>query len=229
MESRKKKWLSIETQTAFREGYTRDISTRLLDYFPLCCWIRIYYFIEHVQGLQKCLCQYYTEYKYYWSSTWWPEPGLTGDSAYIPGFQHGRPYFVLRHTAWGYACIDAPLLSLGISYLNMYRPIGVRLWCAKQHGRSISTSRLSYDHPSSMNSPDWNSNKEFFKFTCGRFLVDELKNLQKREVQFNMNEHAKVAADSIGASKCVSIKKYPDDMCKKAYFFFYGRWPRSCS
>jgi len=68
-----------------------------------------------------------------------------------------------------------------------------------------------------MNSPDWNSNKEFFKFTCGRFLVDELKSLQKREVQFNMNELAKVAADAIGASKCVSIRKYPDGMYNKAY------------
>lgn len=49
--------------------------------------------------------------------------------------------------------------------------------------------------------------------------MDESENLQKREVQFNMNELAKVAADSIGASKCVSIKKYPEGMYNKAYLF----------
>ena len=99
----------------------------------------------------------------------------------------------------------------------MYRPIRVRLWCAKQNCRSISTSRPSYDHPSNLNSPDWNSNDEFFKFTRSRFLVDESENLKKREIQFSMNELAKVAADKIGASKCVSIRKYPDGMYNKAY------------
>lgn len=32
-----------------------------------------------------------------------------------------------------------------------------------------------------------------------------------------MNEHARVAADAIGATQCVSIKKYPDGMYNKAF------------
>ena len=47
--------------------------------------------------------------------------------------------------------------------------------------------------------------------------MDESENLKKREIQFSMNELAKVAADKIGASKCVSIRKYPDGMYNKAY------------
>ena len=46
--------------------------------------------------------------------------------------------------------------------------------------------------------------------------MDEAENLQKRKVQFDMNELAKVAAASIGA-QCTSIKKYPDGMFNKAF------------
>ncbi|KAI9923366.1 hypothetical protein MW887_010469 [Aspergillus wentii] len=79
---------------------------------------------------------------------------------------------------------------------------------------------LSYNHcPASMGSSqtDWNSNDEFFKFTRGRFVVDEEENLRKREVRFDMNRLARVAADSVGASRCISIKKYPDGMFNKAF------------
>ncbi|KAJ5248953.1 phosphotransferase enzyme family protein [Penicillium chermesinum] len=65
---------------------------------------------------------------------------------------------------------------------------------------------------------DWNSHDEFFKFTRGRFIVDEAENLRKREIRFDMNRLARVAADSVGASRCVSIKKYPDGMFNKAFF-----------
>ncbi|KAJ9357086.1 hypothetical protein DTO027B9_3225 [Paecilomyces variotii] len=64
---------------------------------------------------------------------------------------------------------------------------------------------------------DWNSNDEFFKFTRGRFIVDEAENLRKREIRFDMNRLARVAADSVGASRCVAIKKYPDGMYNKAF------------
>ncbi|WEW61144.1 hypothetical protein PRK78_006634 [Emydomyces testavorans] len=64
---------------------------------------------------------------------------------------------------------------------------------------------------------DWNSNDEFFKFTRGRFIVDEAENLRKREVRFDLNKLARVAANSVGATQCVSIKKYPDGMFSKAF------------
>ncbi|PYH76647.1 phosphotransferase enzyme family protein [Aspergillus uvarum CBS 121591] len=64
---------------------------------------------------------------------------------------------------------------------------------------------------------DWNSNDEFFKFTRGRFIVDEVENLRKREIRFDMNSLARVAAESVGAARCISIKKYPDGMFNKAF------------
>ncbi|RMZ85206.1 hypothetical protein DV738_g409, partial [Chaetothyriales sp. CBS 135597] len=65
--------------------------------------------------------------------------------------------------------------------------------------------------------PDWNSNDEFFKFTRGRFIVDGEENLHKREVRFDMNRLARVAADSVGAVQCIDIKKYADGMFNKAF------------
>ncbi|CAG8189303.1 unnamed protein product [Penicillium olsonii] len=81
---------------------------------------------------------------------------------------------------------------------------------SRQLCRSISNAR-----PSSI--PDWNSNDEFFKFTRGRFVVDEAENLQKREIKFDMNRLASVAAESVGATRCISISKYPDGMFNKAF------------
>jgi hypothetical protein len=41
--------------------------------------------------------------------------------------------------------------------------------------------------------------------------------MQQREIKFDTNKLAKVAADSVGAAQCISIKKYPDGMFNKAY------------
>jgi hypothetical protein len=35
--------------------------------------------------------------------------------------------------------------------------------------------------------------------TRGRFIVDEVENLRKREIRFDMNRLARVAADSVGS------------------------------
>jgi len=50
----------------------------------------------------------------------------------------------------------------------------------------------------------------------GRFIVDGAENLQRREIKFDLNRPARVAADSVGAAQCISIKKYPDGMFNKA-------------
>ena len=47
--------------------------------------------------------------------------------------------------------------------------------------------------------------------------MDEAENLRKREIRFDLNKLAEVAANSIGAAQCVSIKKYPDGMFNKAF------------
>ncbi|EGC46751.1 phosphotransferase enzyme family protein [Histoplasma capsulatum var. duboisii H88] len=94
---------------------------------------------------------------------------------------------------------------------------------SKQHFRTIfKASNLSYDYnPASMDSAssqiDWNSNCEFFKFTRGRFIVDEAENLRKREIRFDLNKLTRVAANSVGAARCVAVKKHPDGMFNKAF------------
>lgn len=64
---------------------------------------------------------------------------------------------------------------------------------------------------------DWNSNEDFFTFTRGRFVMDELENLRKQEIRFALERLASVAAESVGASRCISIKKYPDGIFNKAF------------
>ncbi|PYI14738.1 hypothetical protein BO99DRAFT_484989 [Aspergillus violaceofuscus CBS 115571] len=63
----------------------------------------------------------------------------------------------------------------------------------------------------------WNLQNNFFKFTRGRFLVDAAENARKREIRFDMNSLARVAAQSVGAARCIAIKKYPDGMFNKAF------------
>jgi len=64
---------------------------------------------------------------------------------------------------------------------------------------------------------DWNHNDELFKFTRGRFLIDEAERLRKRETWFDMNKLASIAAESVGSAQCIRIRKYPDGMFNKAY------------
>ncbi|EEP80177.1 predicted protein [Uncinocarpus reesii 1704] len=108
----------------------------------------------------------------------------------------------------------------------MSPPQCMRLWWSrmfkpKQDCRSISkASTLSSNHYiANKGAPqrDWNSNDEFFKFTRGRFVVDEAENLRSREIRFDLNKLARIAADSVGAAQCISIKKYPDGMFNKAF------------
>ena len=47
--------------------------------------------------------------------------------------------------------------------------------------------------------------------------MDETENLRKREIRFELNKLASVAADAVGAAQCISIKKYPDGMFNKAF------------
>lgn len=47
--------------------------------------------------------------------------------------------------------------------------------------------------------------------------MDEAENLQRREIRFDLNKLARVAADSVGTAQCISIKKYPDGMFNKAF------------
>ena len=47
--------------------------------------------------------------------------------------------------------------------------------------------------------------------------MEETENLRQREIRFDLNRLVSVAAESVGAARCISIEKYPDGMFNKAY------------
>ena len=57
----------------------------------------------------------------------------------------------------------------------------------------------------------------FYRYTSGRWLWDEPAQLSRRYISFNMAELAKAAAQSIGASSCVEIKKVPEGNFNKTF------------
>ncbi len=67
--------------------------------------------------------------------------------------------------------------------------------------------------------PDWNRDDSLFRFTRGRFLLDEEHQIAQRTNRFDMNELARVAAASVGADRCIQVDKCPDGLYNKAYLF----------
>ncbi|KAL9026749.1 MAG: hypothetical protein Q9196_004636 [Gyalolechia fulgens] len=64
---------------------------------------------------------------------------------------------------------------------------------------------------------DWNKNRDFFRYTAGRFLFDEKKQMACRHVQFDMNELVHVAASSTASRACVAVRKLPEGQYNKAF------------
>jgi hypothetical protein len=93
--------------------------------------------------------------------------------------------------------------------------------CDRYHAKMncLPIGERLFKHESTQHLPrlDWNSRDKFFRFTRGRFVVDESGNMQQREIRFDMSKLATEATDSVGAAQCISIKKYPDGMFNKAY------------
>ena len=49
--------------------------------------------------------------------------------------------------------------------------------------------------------------EDFFRYTSGRWLWDEDRQLRERYIKFNVEELKRIAAESIGAKSCVSMIK----------------------
>jgi hypothetical protein len=67
--------------------------------------------------------------------------------------------------------------------------------------------------------PNWDADDSLFTFTRGRFVYDEERQMAQRTVRFSMNELARVAAATIGANRCVDVKKCRDGPYSKVYDF----------
>lgn len=59
-------------------------------------------------------------------------------------------------------------------------------------------------------------NDDYFRFTRGRFVVNEGFELSQRYVHFNVQELARIAAEAVGSASCINMGKYPDGLYNKA-------------
>lgn len=64
---------------------------------------------------------------------------------------------------------------------------------------------------------NWNENKDFFRYTAGRFLFDEANQMACRYIEFDMNELVHIAASSIASKSCVAVRKLPEGQYSKAF------------
>ncbi|OQE32187.1 hypothetical protein PENSTE_c001G00231 [Penicillium steckii] len=84
----------------------------------------------------------------------------------------------------------------------------------------LSFSRGHHALASMPNPPtDWNSHHEFFHLTSYRFVCDEKRQTAMRNVQFDMNSLAKIAAASIGFEECTDVKKLDEGLYNKVFLF----------
>ncbi|KAM5471153.1 hypothetical protein MauCBS54593_003492 [Microsporum audouinii] len=68
---------------------------------------------------------------------------------------------------------------------------------------------------------DWNSIDHFFNYTRGRFVVNEVEEMQQRYVRFDMNELARLAANAVGAKEVINIEKCAEGLFNKAFLFSF--------
>ncbi|KAL8679492.1 MAG: hypothetical protein Q9186_004215 [Xanthomendoza sp. 1 TL-2023] len=64
---------------------------------------------------------------------------------------------------------------------------------------------------------DWNSDESLFKYTSGRWLFNEAKQLAKRSSKFDMNTLARLAAESVGSHICSDVVKLAESDLNKIY------------
>lgn len=70
--------------------------------------------------------------------------------------------------------------------------------------RTLSTKVLSHD-------------ENFFRYTNGRWLWDEAKQLRERYRAFNVQELQRIAAEGVGAQSCISMKKLGEGGYNKVF------------
>ncbi|KAM5470689.1 Phosphotransferase enzyme [Microsporum audouinii] len=59
---------------------------------------------------------------------------------------------------------------------------------------------------------------KFFRYTSGRWVWDEEKQLKDRFAPFNVMELQRIAAGSIGANKCISMMKLAEGSYNKTFY-----------
>jgi hypothetical protein len=79
------------------------------------------------------------------------------------------------------------------------------------------SSHVSFQRFTHKSSIDWNQKDEFFRFTKGRFVVNEEKEMALRHNPFDMNALARIAAEAAGSPNCVKIEKTTEGVYNKIF------------
>lgn len=87
------------------------------------------------------------------------------------------------------------------------------LTCGVSQYRLFSISAQSHSDPPSST----NDYEHFYKYTSGRWLWDEEKQLKLRYKQFNVPALQDIAAKTVGAERCQNIEKVSDGTCNKVF------------
>lgn len=64
---------------------------------------------------------------------------------------------------------------------------------------------------------DWNKNEDFFRYTSGRWVFNEAKQLRCRYIKFDMNVLARIAAESVGSRSCRKVEKFAEGQFNKVF------------
>lgn len=91
-------------------------------------------------------------------------------------------------------------------------PLSCLTRCVSQY-RFFYLSAQSHSNPSS----DTNKYEHLYKYTGGRWLWDEEKQLKLRYKQFNVPALQCIAAKAVGAERCQRIEKVNDGTCNKVF------------
>ena len=91
---------------------------------------------------------------------------------------------------------------------------------AARSRREASSSAFQMSSPTSgkrQDCHDWNKNQDFFRYTAGRFLFDEIRQMACRYVQFDMNELVHIATSSTASRSCMAVRKLSEGQYNKAF------------
>lgn len=101
----------------------------------------------------------------------------------------------------------------------------LRHFCSLQRRIKPSSYLLSFSKGhhalASMPTPstDWNTHHEFFHHTSYRWVLNEQHEMEMRNVQFDMNNLARIAAESMGFQECKNVEKLDEGCYNKVFLF----------
>lgn len=121
-----------------------------------------------------------------------------------------------RIGVWSHAAVGPPPFHATASATAVRRKNYASTPMSFSNGRNEKSDLYSQSHsmPETNLNPSMAlpSDEELFNFTRGRFVSNEQHELSQRHRAFNVLELARLAAQAVQASHCLSIKKCPDGM-----------------